>query len=232
MKKLFTLLFIGIFCIGCSSDSSSDSGGNFSDTPLAKAEFDGSNLGIYKGIFTGSSGVMTVNLMNDGTVGATLILDGVTHNFTTAEVVPTEGNIDGLTFTSGNMSFDLHVSQNGENVEVSNINFPGHEMATLNLLKEYHDILVRCYEGSHSGGGILNIVISDDYITGLVFTPGDEEGADWISGFLDGTTLSGTYGEGEGTFNGTLSGNNISGTWQSSNQQQPASGTWSCRRAL
>ena len=88
MKKLFSLLFIVTFLISCSKDSSSDSSTPIlSDTPLAKAEYDSSNFGIYKGIFTGSSGIITINIKNDGSLNATMVLDGTTYTFTTTETV-------------------------------------------------------------------------------------------------------------------------------------------------
>ncbi len=87
MKKIFTLLLIGIFCIGCSSDSDSDSGSSLATTPSAKVEFDSSNFGIYKGVIIGSTGVITINIKNDGNLKATLVLDGVTSTYTsTGEV--------------------------------------------------------------------------------------------------------------------------------------------------
>ncbi|WP_309641940.1 hypothetical protein [Flavobacterium sp.] len=240
MKKLFTLLFIGIFTIGCSSDSSSDAGGNvLPETSSAKAEYNNSNFGIYKGVFTGSSGVMTVNVMNNGSLSATLKLDGITHNFTTSETVTQGQNTEALTFTSGEMSFDLDISANGGNVDVTTLSFPGHDDAALTLTKEYSYQVIKCYEGTHSGtsSGILNVIIDDDYVSGLSYTPDDNPDDDdvaYLNGSINGTAISGTFGEGQdgGTFTGTVSGNTISGTWQSNDDSNPASGTWTCQRTL
>ncbi len=238
MKKLFALLIIGILSIGCSSDSDSDGGAVLSDTPTAKEQFDTSNLGFYKGVFTGSSGVIKINIMNDGALNATLVLDGAVYEFTTTETASATGDISGLTFTSGTMSFDLNISQNGDNVEATNLNFPEHPEATLNILKEYSWAVLKCYQGSHTqtdGGstGVLNVMINDGYVSGLAYIPGDENGADFLNGSEAENILTGTFGEGidGGSFNGTVSGNNISGQWQSTNPQGP-SGTWTCSRTL
>lgn len=236
MKNIFTVLFLSMFLLSCSNDDTSNSNSSGTvDVPLAKAEFDASNLGIYKGVFTGSSGVITINIKNDGAVNAKMIIDGVVHLFTTTESVSETGNISGLTFISGDMSFDLTISNNGENVEASALAFPGHPNATLNILKEYSDQLVRCYEGSFSGtaSGVLNVITVDNFVSGLAYANNAED-AYFLNGTLSGTTLSGTYGSDptEGNFSGTISGNNLSGTWQSINPDNPGSGTWTAQRTL
>ena len=119
MKKLFSLLFIVTFLISCSKDSSSDSTPSLSNTPIAKLEYDSSNFGIYKGIFTGSSGIITINIKNDGSLNATMVLDGTTYTFTTTETVAENQAISSLTFTSGAMSFDFNTDANGDNPNIN-----------------------------------------------------------------------------------------------------------------
>ena len=230
MKKLFTLLFISVFFIACSSGSDNSTSSN---TTIAKAEFDNSNLGIYKGVFTGSSGIITLNIMNDGAINATMVLDGVTHTFTTTETVSAEGNISGLTFTSGEMSFDLAISQQGEVVEATALNFLGHPHPALNLLKEYSETLVTCYQGTFTGtsSGAFNLIVSENYVTGLAYDSVNDD-LTYLDGTLNGTTLSGTYDTNEGTFTGTVSGNTLTGTWISTDQENPGSGNWTGQRTL
>lgn len=235
MKKLLLAVMIATMAISCSGDSKSDNG--TTPTPGAKAEFDSSNLGLYKGVFVGSSGVITLNIKNDGAVNAKLVLDGVTFNFTTSETVGDSGDISNLTFISGDKSFDISISGNGENVTASAINFPGHPNATLNILKEYSDQVVHCYEGTFTGSstGILNVMTVDNFVSGLAFPTGAED-AYFLEGTRTESNMTGTYGEpapGDGgTFTGTISGNNISGAWQSTATGSSDSGTWTATRTL
>ncbi|HEX9979776.1 MAG TPA: hypothetical protein VGB50_04335, partial [Flavobacterium sp.] len=75
MKKILLIAMTFLLITSCSEDSSS--GGNLSDTPDANAEHDTSNFGIYKGVFVGSSGVVTVNINNDNSITAKLRINGV-----------------------------------------------------------------------------------------------------------------------------------------------------------
>ena len=66
MKKLLLVLIAGIFFTACSSDSNTPAGPTLSDTPTAKIQFNDTNFGIYKGIIVGPTGVITLNIKNDG----------------------------------------------------------------------------------------------------------------------------------------------------------------------
>ncbi len=236
MKKLLTLLLVSTILISCSSDSSSDnSGPTLSNTPLAKAEFDNSNLGIYKGVFTGSSGIITVNIKNDGNINAILVLDNVSYTFTTTETVSDTGDISALTFTSGAMSFDLNISNNGETIETTALIFPTHPTATISIVKEYSDMLVKCYQGTFTGtsSGVLNVITIDNSVYGLAY-PNEAEDASYLSGMINGTALTGTYGSDpvQGNFSGAISGNTITGAWESIDTQNPGSGNWTAQRTL
>jgi hypothetical protein len=237
MKKLFLLLLVSTFLISCSSDSSSDnSGPNLSNTPLAKAEFDNSNLGIYKGVFTGSSGIITVNIKNnEGNINAILVLDNVTYTFASTESISNTGDISDLTFISGAMSFDLSISNNGENITVSAMNFPNHPTATISIVKEYSNMQVKCYQGTFTGtsSGVLNVITIDNSVYGLAY-PNEAEDASYLSGIINGTALTGTYGSDpvQGNFSGAISGNTITGAWESIDTQNPGSGNWTAQRTL
>ena len=237
MKKLILLLLVSTFLISCSSDSSTEtSGPTLSNTPLAKAEFDNSNLGIYKGVFTGSSGIITVNIKNnDGNINAILVLDNVSYTFTSTESISDTGNISDLTFISGALSFDLSISNNGDSITVSAMNFPNHPTATLSIVKEYSDMQVKCYQGTFAGtsSGVLNVITIDNNVYGLAY-PSEAEDASYLNGMINGTTLGGTYGSDpiQGNFTGSLSGNTITGAWESIDAQNPGSGNWTAQRTL
>jgi hypothetical protein len=225
MKKLIFILFVGVFTFSCSSDDSS--GPALSDTPLAKVEYDNSNFGIYKGVFIGSSGTVLININNDGFLEASLTIGGSTSIYTSTEVATLNSAMSGLTFTNGSDSFDFSVTDNGGDPTVSNINISGHPNATIVVLKEFHNVLAKCYLGSFSGddSGAFHIVIVDDVVDGIA---GSSDGEYFnVDGTYIGTSLAGTF-EG-GTFTGTSSGNRISGSWVNDLGE---SGSWSGTRKL
>ncbi len=232
MNKSILLFFLSILAFSCnSSDDSSSAAADdgLTNVPEAKAEFDDSNFGVYKGIFVGSSGIVYVNINNTGSVSAKLTIDGVVHNFTTSENV-TEGlAINSMTFTSGSNSFEFNVSATGEEPLIENIVINGHPNPYIQLFKEYSFAQIKCYLGTYTGddSGVFNLATTaDGYALGLV-VPNGETSAIYLDGTITETSLSGTF-EG-GIFSGTISGNTISGTWQNS---VPENGTWSGIRKL
>ncbi len=77
MNKSILLFFLSILAFSCnSSDDSSSAAADdgLTNVPEAKAEFDDSNFGVYKGIFVGSSGIVYVNINNTGSVSAKLTI--------------------------------------------------------------------------------------------------------------------------------------------------------------
>jgi hypothetical protein len=231
MKKLMTLLLIGIFCIGCSSDSDSDNSNSLATTPSAKAEFDSSNFGIYKGVIIGSTGVVTINIKNDGNLKATLVIDGVSSTYTSTGEATLNQPINDLRFTNGSNTFDINVSANGNDIVVTASNIENHIGATFNIVKEYSTDLVKCYQGTYTGSkdnGVFNIIILDQDLYGLSRSNIFEESETlFLNGDFIQNTISGTFDG--GSFSGTASGNNISGTWQNASQE---TGTWTGQRTL
>lgn len=230
MKKIFTLLLIGIFCIGCSSDSSDSNSSSLSNTPMAKADYDTKNFGIYKGVFSGSSGTILINIKNDSdAIKAVLVIDGTTYNFTCTEDATLDQAIIGLTFTSGDMSFDVNVSTTGNDIAVVSSTIPDHPGATFNIIKEYSTDLVRCYQGTYSGGdqGVFNLIVIDQEVYGLSRSNDPESEAFFLSGSFIENEIEGSFDG--GSFTGSMSGNNISGQWQNNFQE---SGNWTGRRTL
>ncbi len=230
MKKIFTLLLIGIFCISCSSDSDSDSGSSLATTPSAKVEFDSSNFGIYKGVIIGSTGVITINIKNDGNLKATLVLDGVTSTYTSTGEVVLNQPINNLRFTNGSNTFDINVSANGNDIAVTASNIENHIGATFNIIKEYSTDLVKCYQGTYTGtndNGVFNIIIIDQDLYGLSRSNQFQDDTLFLNGGFIENTISGTFDG--GSFSGSTSGNGISGTWQNTSQE---TGTWTGQRTL
>lgn len=231
MKKLIVLLFISIFTISCSSDSSSDSTVALANTPLAKAEFDSSNFGIYKGVIIGSTGVITINIKNDGNLKATLVIDGVSSTYTSNGEVTLNQVINNLRFTNGANSFDIYVSADGQDLSVIDSNIENHLGATFNVVKEYSSDLVKCYQGTYTGtndNGVFNIIIIDQDLYGLSRSNIFQESETlFLNGNFIENLISGTYDG--GIFSGSASGNNISGTWQNASQE---TGTWTGQRTL
>lgn len=224
MKKLFLLFLLGATTLSCSSD---DSGPALATTPDAKAQYDDSSFGVYKGVFVGSTGTVFIDVYNNGTATATLTIDGSSKTYTATEKVAEDFPIMGLTFTNGSNSFDFNVDGDGSNPSVTNISITGHADARMAILKEHSNALCKCYQGTYSGddSGIFNIVIEGTIVDGVAFS--NDGGAFNTDGTLSGTTILGTF-EG-GSFTGTLSGNHISGAWQNVFDE---SGTWSGNRKL
>ncbi|HEX9980902.1 MAG TPA: hypothetical protein VGB50_10115, partial [Flavobacterium sp.] len=135
----------------------------------------------------------------------------------------------GLTFKNGGDSFDFYVGATGNNPFITDIDISGHPQASMELLKEFSDAMVRCYEGEFSGGdsGVFNLIIFENEIYGLAKGV-DDDGPFYVEGIInDDNTVTGSF-EG-GAFSGELNGNNIGGIWQNI---VPENGNWNAHRTL
>ena len=165
MKKLLLLLTAGLIFTACSSDSNTPAGPTLSDTPTAKIQFNDTNFGIYKGIIVGPSGVITLNIKNDGFLNATVVLDGESYLFTSEGTVTEGQDITDLVFTNGDMSFAVSISPTGTVITETALNFPGFTGADMLMTKEYSDAQVTCYQGNYAGdamGDFNFLAIGDD----------------------------------------------------------------------
>ncbi|WP_133242636.1 hypothetical protein [Flavobacterium psychrotolerans] len=232
MKTLIMLALTGLLFLSCSNDNSSSS--DLSETPLAKAKFDNTNFGIYKGVLVGSTGVVMVNIKNNNILSATLIIDGTTYNFTTVEDVIENNDIVGLTFTSGNMSFNFNVSTNGVNPYTNAIVIPGHPNVYISLIKEKSTSIVKCYQGTYldnganGSTGVFNLLISGNNIYGLAASNSGNSTVP-LSGTVSNKIITGII-YGGGSFSGRINKNNISGTFKNADSSE--TGTWSGQRTL
>ena len=221
MKKqlLVFLLFFCLFQTNCSkSNNSSVSNGNsnqnLATSPSAKAPYDNSNYGIYKGVFIGSSGVIILDISNgNDSLTATLIIDGVAHHFISDQPIQQNENTT-ITFEDGNDNFTFIVSSNGSNPTITNLNINGHPNAAILVVKETSTTLVKCYEGTFSGdfSGVLNALIYGSVIKGMSRAYGETSIVTW-GGMQSNNQLNNVRASNGGTCSGTINGNNINGNW-------------------
>lgn len=230
MKAIFYALIIGFFSISCSNnDDTPSSSSGLSNLPEAKPEYDNSNYGIYKGVFVGSTGHVYININNNNSISAKLVIDGVTYNCTTSESVEEGSAITNLTFTTGSLGFDFNVNANGTNPTISNINVPMHPDATITLFKEHSNAQIKCYIGTFSGdlSGVFNLAIKgNNNVIGLA-KPTIEDFTIALVGSISSNTITGFYTG--GSFTGIINNNSISGQWENDFME---SGTWVGTRTL
>lgn len=229
MKKIFTLLLISTLFSCSKSDDSKTQPAALAANPEANVAHDISNYGIYKGILVEPSGIAKVNINNDGTISATLILEGAKHTLSTNESVTRDKNINGLTFTKGNMKFDFNCNAHGDQIEVTDLVIPGYEKASMILMKEYSDVQVKCFQGTYTGqsdNGTFNLMTSGELVYGLAYSVPDDS-VWYIQGSSKGTSVSGSMEN--ANFSGGIFGNSANGVWQNPLNQ---TGSWNVNRSL
>jgi len=222
-------LVFGLSFFSCSKKDGATTTNNLTEAPSAKAQYDASNFGIYKGVFVGSSGTIIIDINNSVSFVAILKVDNISYTFSTNQTVSINQPTT-LNFSNGNNSFTFTVSANGSNPTITNLIMNGHSNPALIVVKETSTLLVKCYEGTFTGGdnGVFNAVIYNNKIKALVKSNGANS-----NNTADGTILNnqisanGNVSTGS-SFSGTLNGNSFSGTW--SNNQAPLNGTWSGSR--
>jgi len=222
LKSIFLLLTV-ILVVACSN---SDSGKSLPNTPSAKAQYDASNYGVYKGVFIGSSGTIILDISNGAnSFTATLVIDGVTHTFMTNQTIQ-QNQATTINFIEGNNSFTFSVAANGSNPTITDLIINGHPDAAILVVKETSSTLIKCFEGTFSGtySGTFNAVIYGNVIKGITRETND---VDIVT--ADGTVnnnqinASGNASNGA-VFLGNLTTTNFSGTWSRSSDN--ANGTF------
>jgi hypothetical protein len=243
MKKLITMLCMGLVLFSCSKDDSSSTPvpvvtEPLATAPVAKVENDASNTGVYKGVFVGSTGILTVYLKNgDNMVKAILKIDGKIFTFTASGDVVKGQIIEGLKFMCPEgHSFKLNVLADGSAYSVTEILVAGHPNATVDLIKEKSNALVRCYEGTYVGTteptnkGVFNMVISGGKIKGLARSNDSQDThTTWLMGQATDKNVAGTTSD-QSYYSGKIEGDVISGTWATSDQSEK--GTFVGKRTL
>lgn len=201
------------------------------EQPDAKAQYDESNYGVYKGVFVGSSGVIVINLNNEGTISASLTIDGTNYNFTTTQTIQA-GVATTLDFKNGDNSFTFSVSAKGGDPVITKLVVNGHPNAAILVIKELSTTIVRAYEGTYSGDdtGVFNAVFTESKVKAIIRSTATDIGG-IASGTVTNGQLSATAGTTDtgATFTGTVSDDKCSGTWTGT---FGAKGTWTGVRKL
>lgn len=200
-------------------------------TPEAKADYNSSSAGVYKGVIVGSTGTIALYLHNTGTeVSALVSFDGKNATLTSTSLsgwAPGQAITNALftgTIDGQNIEALFSVGANGQNPSVQ-VMIPGHTV-TVAIYKETSTSLIRNFEGTYAGGdqGIFNMVIVGDQYS-IVSDDGDEPmESTLVNGKVD---LNHNGVEVKGEFNGT---DYIEGTWKDNNNVKE--GTWTGNRTL
>ena len=232
-EKLLSIILITLigftFLESCSNSDSSNNNQNLTQTPQAKSQYDNINLGLYKGVIVGSSGTIVLDISNSSSsIFATIIIDGVVHNFITNQTLQPNQNTT-LNFVEGSNSFIFTVASNGGNPVITNLLITGHPNASILVVKETSLILVKCFEGTYNGddSGIFNAVIYGNIIKALVKS--SDNSISTAAGTIENNQINANGNVTTGaTFTGALNGNNFSGTW--TNTFEGMSGNWNGTR--
>jgi hypothetical protein len=232
MKHYILSVFAALtLFISCSKSNNDNGGGdsNLSSKPEAKAAYDNSNFGVYKGVFVGSTGYLVIRINNgDNKISALLVIDGRSYTFTPEEPTLVQNQNTTITFKNGSDYFNFNVAANGSDPKVTTVVISGHDGAQLTLLKETSTSLVKCLEGSYDGAdwGTWNAIVRGDVFIGLVRSKKSGK-FNTATGTVDGSNnVTGRTNYGT-NFSGSLSEVNGGGTWQS---PDPANGKWTLKR--
>ncbi|MGY3211744.1 hypothetical protein [Mucilaginibacter sp. HD30] len=213
---------------------------NCKTAPDAKAENNVISKGVYKGVVVGSTGTISIDVLNGGsTIAATLVLDGQTINLSSTAVWASGTPLTaGFTGTAGgqNYSFTFTVQANGTNPSTSSYTIPGHPTISFQLIKETSDNLIKCYLGTTEGkknsgvlqSSVLNIITSGKTNTWFGLSKDNASGSISTSdGTISGNTINCNCGP-TTTVTGTITSDQIDGTYKGSDNQ----GTFTAKRTL
>jgi len=158
MKKIFTLLFISTMLFSCSQDSEIIDENELEalsfEEKLAKGDFDDSNLGIYKGLFTTLDGQeratihVTLNGISEPTVEFSF------PDFTKAVIrskqdISKGQAVEGMKFNEGDFDFTFKVDQDGSNPVMENVTYKG-QKGDVVVVKETSKAPVQTKTGTYT----------------------------------------------------------------------------------
>lgn len=231
IKKLLIKLILSVFILGTVSSCSKDDSNNpvaTCDTcvtaPDALAVNDASVKGIYKGVFVGSTGSISINIQNgSSTITATLVIDGVIVLLTSnVEVVDGAAYVAPFTglYNGNPISVTFSVGSGGELPTMTSSSIPGHPDAVFNLFKENSTSLIEAFEGTYTQPGqtgTFNIVVARSLSKwgGISRKDGTQE-----TNVIDGGTIVNTNQlKLDGVVLGTITGDEIHGTFKNGDNE-------------
>lgn len=173
MKKyLFFLATLSLF-IGCTDDESEltyQNSSQFASKPEAKAIFNNSFKGIYKGtILNGSTGFIYINILNDGQIAAKLKTNSSTISFIVLEQtisLDELGELHKYKFGNSDSTFFFEVYSDGSKPVINNVILYGKKSNGYSIQKELSNAQVKCYSGHFEGtdNGMLVFSTREDGI--------------------------------------------------------------------
>lgn len=187
-------------------------------TPEAVAANNTSAKGIYIGVVVGSTGTIKFDIANNGTaIKATMVIDGVTVNFTTTTVFVSGQAFRGVftgTLSGVSATITFSVDADGKNASVTATSIPGHTGATFLLSKETSTSLIEAYVGTYSSTkpetGTFDMLISRS--EGIWSVIARENGSSEIH-IESGTIVAGKLLDVDGKAIATLTTDKVSGTF-------------------
>lgn len=178
LKTLLTLILftsLSLFLSSCSDDDNNTDDDVLVDytcdtcsrTPDALAIHDSSIKGMYKGIFVGSTGSISINIQNGvNTITVLLVIDDISIALTSAvEVVEGEPYVAPFTgiYNGQPIAITFSVGIGGSSPTMISSDIPGHPNAVFVVVKETSTSLIEAFEGTYATGnetGTFNIILS------------------------------------------------------------------------
>jgi hypothetical protein len=231
LKTILALVVVGALTFSCSKDDSSDTSSQFTETPTAIKKFDSSNFGTYKGVFVGSTGTIVININEDNTKTAVLIIDGVEYTYTTIGNIINGQATSGLIFKNGDSSFEFNVGASGEEANITNIAIVGHPNAGIEIEKEKSDKIIKCYAGfsdpNTNVANVFNFYTFDGKLVGIAHN--DAGVPLLVIGTVSNNSFMGVVDTDEATIEGTIVGDNVKGSYTNKAKE---TGGIICKRVL
>jgi len=131
MKKIFLLLFASVLVFSCTKDA--ELADSTADLSATLAQYDDTNIGIYKGLFTTEGmqrGIVEITVTPGNYATAKIdLVKGTSVSFKSNQIINEGDDIQNVVFEStasfAKTAFTFSVDMNGNNVQISNVVFNG-----------------------------------------------------------------------------------------------------------